>query len=312
MPSAIETPRTSSANKKRLEALVAERVKVLEQPRAADGPAPSALERDGVRTKLRLNRAAGLLALETVRPDPGQPRTVDTASEKFRELVASVREHGVLEPITVRHIEDGDFFQIITGERRFRAASEVGLKEIPAIVRDIDDTTKAIHQLVENLQREDMNPVEEAAAFRRYLAATGESQDQLAARIGKSKTYVSQILAIDSQLTRQEKTQLASVSPAKLPGKSLIYEALQASDPRIRAAILSGQLKRWEAREAVSKTKPKAEAGRSRTFSRTFRAAEIAATVTVRFDKKKNASREDILDALDAARAELKRELRGS
>jgi ParB family chromosome partitioning protein len=308
MPTSTDAPRAPSANKKRLQGLVAETVKVLDRPAATPEAPRSTLERDGVRSKLRLNRASGVLSLDTVRPDPDQPRKVDTRSEKFLELVSSVREHGVLEPITVRHREDGDYFQIITGERRYHAALEAGLSEIPAIVRDVDDTTKAIHQLVENLQREDMNPVEEAAAFRRYLAATGQSQDQLAARIGKSKGYVSQILAIDEQLTRQEKTQLARVSPAKLPGKSLIYEALQVSDQKLRATILSGELTRTKAREAAAATKGKPLAGRPKTFARVFRAAD--ATVTVRFEKKRNASREDVLDALDAARAELKREMR--
>lgn len=311
MPSTTDAPRAPSANKKRLEAMVAQTVKVLDRPAPGGDATTSSLERDGVRSRLRMNRASGVLPLDAIRPDPDQPRKVDTRSEKFRELVASVREHGVLEPITVRHREDGDFFQIITGERRYHAALEVGLVEIPAIVRDLDDTTKAIHQLVENLQREDMNPVEEAAAFRRYLAATGQSQDQLAARIGKSKAYVSQILAIDQQLTRQEKTDLARVSPAKLPGKSLIYEALQVSDQKLRATILSGELTRTKAREAVASAKGKPLAGRPKTFARTFRAGELGATITVRFEKKKNASREDVLDALEVARAEIKREIRG-
>jgi len=311
MPSTTEAPRAASANKKRLENLVAESVKVLDRPSSDAGAPANTIERDSVRTKLRLNRASGLLALELIRPDPDQPRTVDTKSEKFHELVAAVREHGVLEPITVRHIEDGDFFQIVMGERRFRAATEVGLKEIPAIVRDVDDTTKAIVQLVENLQREDMNPVEEAAAFRRYLAATGESQDQLAGRIGKSKTYVSRILAIDDQLTREEKSRLIKVAPAQLPGKSLIYEALQASDPKLREAILSGTLTRSEARGAVAAKKNK-PLGRPKTFARSFYVEDVAATVTVRFDKKKTVPREEILEALDSARTILKRELRGS
>jgi len=312
MPSPADDARAPSANRKRLDALVAQTVKVLDRPASADAAAPTAIERAGVRSKLRINRSSGLLALETIQPDPNQPRKVDTRSEKFRELVSSVREHGVLEPITVRHIEDGDYFQIITGERRYHAALEVGLSEIPAIVREIDDTTKAIHQLVENLQREDMNPVEEAAAFRRYIAATGQSQEQLAAKIGKSKAYISQILAIDEQLTRQEKIKLAQISPAKLPGKTLIYEALQASDPEIRGRILAGELTRFEAREAVAAKKGKAAVGRPKTFAWTFHAESQAATVTVRFDKKKNASREEVLYALDAARDKAKRELRGS
>jgi ParB family chromosome partitioning protein len=237
---------------------------------------------------------------------------VDTSSEEFRNLVASVQDHGVLQPITVRYIEDADHFQIIAGERRFRAAQAAGLREIGAIVKDVDDTATAVQQIEENLHRKNLNPLEEAAAIRRLMSATAETQEQVAHRIHKSPAYVSRVLTIEEQLTRQEKTDLAKLAPAQAPGISLIHTALQTSDPKMRAAILSGGLKRAEARQAVAATKGRPIVGRPKTFSRTFRATDAGATVTVRFEKKKNASREDVLDALDAARAELKRELRGS
>ncbi len=310
MPTSTDTPSAPSANKKRLQGLVAETVKVLDRPAAAPEPPRSTLERDGVRSKLRLNRASGLLALDTIRPDPNQPRKVDTSTEDFRELVASVKAHGVLQPITVRHVEDGDYFQIIAGERRYRAAVAAGLTEIGAIVKDVDDTVTAVQQLEENLHRKNLNALEEAAAIRRLMSATGETQDQVARRIHKSPTYVSRVLSIDEQLTLQEKTKLVRLAPAQVPGISLIHTALQASDPEIRATILSGGVTRARAREAVAAARNRAPAGRPRTFARTFRAEEVGATVTVRFEKKRNASREDVLDALDAARAELKREMR--
>jgi ParB/RepB/Spo0J family partition protein len=312
MPSSTETPRAPSANKKRLEALVAQRMKVLEKPPTpSPTDQPSALERDAVRSRLRLNREHGLLDLTLIRPDPAQPRaTVDTDGEEFKGLVASIKTHGVLQPIRVRYVEDGDYFQLISGERRYRAAKAAGLREIPAVVQDVDDNTKAIQQLVENLQRQDLNPVEEARAFRFYMAATHESQEQLAKRIGKSPAYVSQILAIDDRLTKEEKARLEQISPAKLPGKSIIYEALQAPDQKTRSAILFGGLKRAEARQATSAAKGKPVGGRPRTYSRAFDLEQLGASVTVRFTKKKNASREDVLEALDAARAEIKRELR--
>src|SRR5262249_18896555 len=152
--------------------------------------------------------------------------------------------------------------------RRYRAARAAGLTEIRAIVHDVDDTTKAIHQLVENLQREDFHPIEEAAAMRRYLAATGETQDQLAVRIGKSKSYVSETLAIDQRLSQAEKVRLVRVRPAELPGRSLIYAALRASDAEIRRRILFGGVTRAEARSALGKAKPRS--GRPRAASRLF------------------------------------------
>jgi ParB family chromosome partitioning protein len=312
MPSTTDTPRAPSANKKRLGALVAQTVKVLDRPVSPDEAPVSALERNGVRSKLRLNRASGLLALDTIRPDPNQPRKIETSSEEFRDLVESVKAHGVLQPITVRHVEDGDYFQIVAGERRYHAALAAGLLEISAVVKDIDDTVTAVQQIEENLHRKNLNPLEEAAAIRRLMSATSETQEQVARRIHKSPAYVSRVLTIEEQLTRQEKTDLAKLAPAQAPGISLIHTALQTSDPKMRAAILSGGLKRAEARQAVAATKGKPLIGRPKTYSRTFRAAAIAAIVTVRFEKKKNASREDVLDALDAARAEIKREQRES
>src|SRR5690349_17424989 len=104
MPRSTSESSAPSANKRRLQSLVAETVKVLDRAPASPERPRSPLERDGVRSKLRLNRASGLLALETIRPDPDQPRKVDTQSEDFHDLVASVKTHGVLQPITVRHV----------------------------------------------------------------------------------------------------------------------------------------------------------------------------------------------------------------
>ena len=145
-------------------------------------------------------------------------RVVNTSDEAFQGLVASIKEHGVIQPITVRFLAKNKppRFQIITGERRYQAATRAGLKTIPVVIRDLDDTLKSIHQLVENLQREDLNPIEEARAFQRYLAATNKTQAQLAQEIGKSKGYVSRILTLLERLTMVEQEELAKVSPAKL------------------------------------------------------------------------------------------------
>ena|SRR5205085_5648496 len=304
MPSKTDAPRTPSANKKRIGVLVAEAVKVLDRPVAADTPPPGTLERDGVRSKLRLNRASGLLPLGSIRPDPTQPRTVDTKSDEFRDLVASVRDHGVINPISVRHVEDGDFFQIIAGERRYRASREAGLTEIPAIVKGHDNTQVAIEQIEENLHRKNLNPLEEAAAIRRLMAATDESQEQVARRIHKSKSYVSKVLAIDAQLTRQEKTSLMQVSGGNAPGISLIYTALGAKRPEIRAAILSGRLRGDE----VDKQAKADGRGRPKSYAAHIVVDEMGATVTVRFPKKVSVSPEKVLDALSEARARFKHE----
>jgi ParB/RepB/Spo0J family partition protein len=220
--------------KDRMRSMVESAVSVLDEKKrpAAELDETNTLEDAAVRTTLKRNRSYGDLEIEKIRPDPDQVRKVDTSSESFAELLASVREHGVLEPITVRWLEEQKLYQVVTGERRYLASQRAGLKTIPAIVRDVDDTTKAVHQLVENLQRENMNPIDEARAFHRYLAATQSSQDDLAKRIGKSKTYVSRMMSILEKLTRDEQEEIGRVAPAQLPGKSVIIEALRLEDPR--------------------------------------------------------------------------------
>src|SRR5207249_6209479 len=102
------------------------------------------------------------------------------------ELESSIRTSGLLQPITVR--KTGELFELITGERRLRAATNLGWKEIPAIVRDFDDQTLLVLALVENLQRTDLNPIEEARGFQRLLNEFELTQQQVADAVGKDRT----------------------------------------------------------------------------------------------------------------------------
>lgn len=294
--------------KDKLKHLVQENVAVLDQKHAPEqDPIVSTIENPDVRLALQRNRQYGDLPLRFIEPDPEQVRRVNTEGEAFRELVDSIREHGVIEPITVRWMKDREMFQIVTGERRFRAATENGLDTIPAIVRDLSDTTKAVHQLVENIQRENMNPIEEAKAFRRYLAATGQEKQELAKQIGKSKTYVSRVMSLLEHLSVDEQEQLASVAPAQLPGKTLILEALRTEDREIRQAILTGNLTRREARKKVNK-KVATKAGRKKNAVKTFRLDEPEATVTVRLNSS-SMDEVQVLQALQRALDEQGRKL---
>lgn len=281
-------PRKKQSARDRLRGMVDTHVSVLDQERPA-GPSDlaSTIENADVRVALRRNRQYGDLPLEMIAPDPEQVRRVDVAGDAFRELVDSVREHGVIEPITVRWMEEIGLFHVVTGERRFRAAKQLGLETIPAIVRDLSDTKKAVHQLVENLQRENMNPIEEAKAFRRYLAATGHTMQQLAKEIGKSRVYVSQIMSILEKLTREEQDELGQRQTSDLPGKSLVLEALRLDDAKTRYAILSGNLTVREAREKVKAEKQAPTPGRKKFATKTFTLQEPAATVTVRLKQPK-------------------------
>ena len=271
-------------HKEQLARDVEDAVSVLGNPGEAVDAIEHTIEDPRVRAALKRNREMGDMQLSVIRPDPGQVRIVNTESEDFQGLVTSIKDHGVLQPIAVRWLPSKQIFQIIAGERRFQAAKHLGLKTIPAVIKDVDDTTSAIQQLVENVQRENLNPIEEARGYQRYLAATGATQRQLARKLGKSKAYVSQTLSLLEKLAVKEQEELAAVSPAKLPGKSLILEAFRTPDQTIRQAILHGTLTREEARKAT-RSRGKRLA-RPRPYTVTLRSKEPKATVIIRFPNR--------------------------
>lgn len=134
------------------------------------------------------------LPIAKVEPRDNQPRTVFD-EEALSELADSIREYGVIQPVTVRKLDSG-YYQLIAGERRWRAARIAGLTEIPARVIEADDKLTTELALVENLQREDLNPVEEAQGYRTLMEEYGLTQDEAAQRVGKSRPAVANALRL--------------------------------------------------------------------------------------------------------------------
>ncbi|MGH9118513.1 MAG: ParB/RepB/Spo0J family partition protein [Acidimicrobiales bacterium] len=134
------------------------------------------------------------LALTDVVPNRHQPRAAFD-EEALTALTGSISELGVLQPILVRSVGDGTY-ELIAGERRWRAAKRAGFQTIPALVRDVDDGTSLEHALVENLQRADLNSMEEAAAYQQLIEEFGLTHDQVAARVGKSRAAISNTLRL--------------------------------------------------------------------------------------------------------------------
>jgi ParB family chromosome partitioning protein len=134
------------------------------------------------------------IPLSLIEPNPNQPR-VHFDEEALGELAASIRELGVLQPILVRTV-DGDRYQIIAGERRWRAARRAGLATVPAMIRDVDDATSVEQALVENLQREDLNPLEEAAAYQQLIEDFQLTHEDVAKRVGRSRAAVTNTLRL--------------------------------------------------------------------------------------------------------------------
>lgn len=134
------------------------------------------------------------LTISTIEPNRYQPRD-HFDEEELQGLAASIRELGVLQPILVRRRADNDY-ELIAGERRWRAAQLAGLTTIPAVVREVEDQTSLEHALVENLHRADLNAIEEAAAYQQLMDDFGMTQDQVAARVGKSRSAVTNTLRL--------------------------------------------------------------------------------------------------------------------
>jgi ParB family transcriptional regulator, chromosome partitioning protein len=134
--------------------------------------------------------------IERIHPQPGQPRKYFD-EEQLAGLVESIREQGVIQPPLVRRREvGGDGFEIIAGERRWRAAQLAGLKELPVVVKDVSPIEAFEMALVENIQREDLNPIEEAEAIKRLIDEHGFTQDEVAARIGRQRVTVTNCLRL--------------------------------------------------------------------------------------------------------------------
>ena len=128
------------------------------------------------------------LPLHKIEPNPNQPRR-DFDDEELEALAESIRQHGIIQPLTVREMPNG-YYQIIAGERRWRAAKMAGLKEVPVVVKEFTDQEIVEISLIENIQREDLNPIEEAMAYKRLMEEFHLKQDEIADRVAKSRTAV--------------------------------------------------------------------------------------------------------------------------
>lgn len=133
------------------------------------------------------------LPLNQIIPSPLQPRT-EFRTEHLHELVESIRERGIIQPLIVRKV--GDKYELIAGERRWRAANELKLAEAPTIIRQASDQEVLELALIENLQREDLNPIEEAAAYERLHKDFGQTQEEISKRVGKSRAAVANAMRL--------------------------------------------------------------------------------------------------------------------
>ena len=136
-----------------------------------------------------------MLAIASLTPHPDQPRR-NFAQNALEELAQSIRQRGIIQPIVVRPAPGGGGYQIVAGERRWRAAQRAALHEVPAIIRNFEDSEALEIALIENVQREDLNPIEEAEAYRRLTEEFGHSQKALASLVDKSRSHVANLMRL--------------------------------------------------------------------------------------------------------------------
>jgi ParB family chromosome partitioning protein len=201
------------------------------------------------------------ISVEKINTNPHQPRT-DFSAGELEDLLQSIDEHGILQPLVVTQDEGG--FELVAGERRLRAARELGLDAVPVIVREATEQEKLELALIENIQRQDLNPVEEALAYRALADEFNLKQAEVAKRVGKSRSTVANAL----RLLELEEEMLDALRRGKI-SKSHARTLLSEDDPQQRKklfkAILQGQMTVRDTESAVSKKKSSRKSNQTKT-----------------------------------------------
>jgi ParB family transcriptional regulator, chromosome partitioning protein len=202
---------------------------------------------------------AAEIPVARVSPNPHQPRQ-SIAEESLAELAASIREHGVIQPLVVT--QSGDEYQLIAGERRWRAAQLAGLTTIPAIIKETTPQQMLELALVENVQRADLNPLEEAGAYRQLMDDFGLTQEEVAARVGKSRTAVANIVRL-LRLPDDVKAALAADRISEGHARALLALPTAQLQRQVLAIIEARGLNVRQVEELVRRMQLEAEADES-------------------------------------------------
>ena len=240
-----------------------------------------------------------LVPIDQIDPNPNQPRQV---MGDLSELMASIAEKGIIEPLIVR--QRGDRFQIVAGERRYQAAVQVGLRELPVVIRDVDDNEIIELALIENLQRKDLTPFEEAEALHGAGASAAATRTRTwRGGWGSRGPSITESLALNDMPDEvRNLCRLADIS-----SKSLLLQVVRQDTPEKMTALIEkiasqGGATRQQLREAAAKPK----AGRPKHYVFAFRPPTKAFNLKLRFTKSR-ASRDEIIDALEAIIEDLRK-----
>jgi ParB family transcriptional regulator, chromosome partitioning protein len=239
-----------------------------------------------------------VVSIELIDPNPNQPRQ---AMGDLSELVASIKEKGIIEPLIVR--QRGERYQIVAGERRYQASVRAGLRELPVVLRDVDDTEVIELALIENLQRKDLTPFEEAEALQGLAERCGYTHEELAQKIGRSRTSITESLSLASMPEAvRNLCRLADIS-----SKSLLLQVVRQDTPEKMTALVekiagAGGATRQEVRDATARSK----AGRPKHFVFAFRPPTKLFNLKLSFAKAR-VSRDEVIEALENIIRELRK-----
>jgi ParB family chromosome partitioning protein len=238
-----------------------------------------------------------LMPIDQLEANPNQPRQV---MGDLSELMASIAEKGIIEPIIVR--QRGARFQIVAGERRYQAAVQVGLREIPVVIREVDDNEIIEIALIENIQRKDLTPFEESEALQALAAKCNYTHEDMARRLGKSRTAITESLTLNHM--PDEVKNLCRL--ADIHSKSLLLQIVRQSDTQKMIALIEKITSDGVAtREAVRKETAKPKAGRPKAYVFNYKAPTKAFKLQLRFNKSR-VERDEIITALQNIIAELR------
>jgi ParB family transcriptional regulator, chromosome partitioning protein len=244
-----------------------------------------------------------LIPIEDIAPNPDQPRQ---ALGDLDELTASIREKGVLEPLLVRRV--GTQFQIIAGERRYRAALEAGLGELPCVVRETSDAEMMELALIENMQRKDLTPFEEGDGLSVLVDKYGYTHEAMAEKIGKSRTTITESLSL-SAMPEEVRQQCRR---ADIQSKSMLLQVVRQGDKDKMLALVErlrreGGATRGDARRFAQKSEGRRGRGRPRHYVFQYKPRGGPFSLALQF-KRADVERDEIIEALEAVLRSLRDE----
>jgi len=238
-----------------------------------------------------------MVPIDQIDPNPNQPRQV---MGDLSELMASIAEKGIIEPIVARQL--GRRFQIVAGERRYQAAVQVGLREIPIVIREVDDNEIIEIALIENIQRKDLTPFEEAEALHSLGERCAYTHEDMARRLGRSRTAITESLALNNM--PDEVKNLCRL--ADINSKSLLLQIVRQGDPQKMVALIEKMSRDGgTTREAVRKETARPKPGRPKAYVFSYKAPTKAFRLHLRFTKSR-VERDEVIAALQEIIKELR------